>query len=135
LLGAFMVIRRSSMDELGYFDESFFMYSEEEDLCFRIKKNGGQVWYNPGVSIIHYGGQSTHNDMYSSVVNANKSRFYFIRKHHKISYRIIFSLFWMLGIIMRMILMRFSSSPGRDEYLSGYRQSIGIMWGMLFNSI
>jgi GT2 family glycosyltransferase len=135
LLGAFMVIRRSSMDELGYFDESFFMYSEEEDLCFRIKKNGGKVWYNPKVSIIHYGGQSTHNDMYSSVVNANKSRFYFIRKHHKIGYRIIFSLFWMLGIIMRMILMKFSSSPGRGEYLSGYRRSIGIMWEMLFNSI
>jgi GT2 family glycosyltransferase len=135
LLGAFMVIRRSSIDEIGYFDESFFMYSEEEDLCFRIKQNGGLVWYNPDVSIIHFGGQSTQNNMYSSVVNANKSRFYFIRKHHKIGYRIIFSLFWILGIIMRMILLKFSTSPKRDEYLSGYRHSIGIMWEILFDSI
>ena len=57
--GAFSIIRRSVLDETGYFDENFFLYYEEVDLCRRIKNNGYEVWYWPDVEVVHYGGESS----------------------------------------------------------------------------
>lgn len=59
ILGADMMIRRSALDKAGMFDERFFMYAEEEELCFRIKKHGFKVMLNPEAQIIHYGGGTT----------------------------------------------------------------------------
>ncbi len=74
--GAFLMIRKMFFEKVCGFDENFFLYVEEEDLCFRIRKLGGRVVYYPQVTILHH----------SSVV-ADKSEFYershryFIEKH------------------------------------------------------
>jgi GT2 family glycosyltransferase len=57
--GAFTIIRRSVLEELGFFDERFFLYYEEVDLCLRIKKSGWKIAYWPGVKVVHVGGAST----------------------------------------------------------------------------
>jgi GT2 family glycosyltransferase len=57
--GAFSLIRRSVLDKIGLFDERFFLYYEEVDLCLRIQKAGYEVWYLPEIVVIHLGGESS----------------------------------------------------------------------------
>lgn len=59
VVGAFMLIRGEALAEVGLLDEQFFMYAEDLDLCYRIKQRGWQVWYNSGVTVLHYKGQSS----------------------------------------------------------------------------
>jgi len=57
--GSFMFIRRTLFDQLGGFDEQFFMYGEDIDLCWRVREKGYEVWYHPLTQIIHRKGQSS----------------------------------------------------------------------------
>lgn len=59
VVGAFMLIRREALAQVGLLDEQFFMYAEDLDLCKRIKEHGWQVWYNAAVTVLHYKGQSS----------------------------------------------------------------------------
>lgn len=56
--GAYSVIRKDVLDQVGFFDEKFFLYYEEVDLCKRIKNAGWQIWYWPQLRVIHIGGES-----------------------------------------------------------------------------
>jgi GT2 family glycosyltransferase len=59
VLGAVLVIRRSAFESVGGFDESYFMFSEEVDLCYRLKKAGWEVHFTPAVTVVHVKGAST----------------------------------------------------------------------------
>ncbi|MFA6381837.1 MAG: glycosyltransferase family 2 protein [Candidatus Buchananbacteria bacterium] len=56
--GSFFLLRKKTLDEIGLFDENFFTWFEEVDLCRRAVASGWQVWFTPDGEIIHYGGQS-----------------------------------------------------------------------------
>lgn len=56
--GSFMLIRRAVLDKIGFFDERFFIWFEEVDLCLRAKAAGWKILYSPVAEIIHYGGES-----------------------------------------------------------------------------
>jgi GT2 family glycosyltransferase len=56
--GAFLILRPAVARTLGGFDESFFMYFEEVDLCRRVKASGHRVWYWPDIEVVHLGGES-----------------------------------------------------------------------------
>lgn len=70
--GAFSIVRRSVLEQVGYFDERFFLYYEEVDLCRRIRAAGYAVWYWPDVVVVHLGGESskTMNQLALSPVGA-----------------------------------------------------------------
>jgi len=53
MLGAFLLLRRSMLDELGGFDEGFRLYGEDIDLCYRAAKAGWERWYVPAATVIH----------------------------------------------------------------------------------
>jgi N-acetylglucosaminyl-diphospho-decaprenol L-rhamnosyltransferase len=59
VVGAFMLIRREVLGQVGLLDERYFMYAEDLDLCFRAKQRGWQVWYNAEVTVLHYKGESS----------------------------------------------------------------------------
>jgi len=59
LAGAFMFLRKETLEKTGYLDESFFMYGEDIDLSYRITRAGYLNYYYPGTTIIHYKGEST----------------------------------------------------------------------------
>jgi N-acetylglucosaminyl-diphospho-decaprenol L-rhamnosyltransferase len=59
LSGACMVIRREALEQVGLLDEDFFMYSEDTELCFRLKQAGWRVVYWPEARVQHWGGYST----------------------------------------------------------------------------
>ncbi len=54
VVGAFMMMRTDALCQAGLLDESYFMYGEDLDLALRIKRRGWQVYYNPGVHVLHY---------------------------------------------------------------------------------
>lgn len=88
--GAFSVIRRDALETVGYFDESFFLYYEEVDLCRRFKKAGYRIRYWPDVVVVHYGGESskTLKELKLSASGSQlslwrmRSSFLYYRKHH-----------------------------------------------------
>lgn len=57
--GAFMIVRRQAMDEVGIWDDDFFFYGEDLDWCYRIKQAGFKVVYHPVVKIIHHKGATS----------------------------------------------------------------------------
>ncbi|QSR88261.1 glycosyltransferase family 2 protein [Methylacidiphilum caldifontis] len=61
LLGACLAIRKEILEELGGFDEDFFLYGEDQDLCLRIRKLGFSLAYCPQIQAFHIGGHSTEN--------------------------------------------------------------------------
>ncbi len=67
LTGAFMMIRREALDKAGLFDTAYFMYGEDIDLSWRIRKAGYCNYYLPDVQIIHYKGRSTMTDRVGSL--------------------------------------------------------------------
>jgi GT2 family glycosyltransferase len=59
VVGAFMMVRRETLMEVGLLDERYFMYAEDLDFCYRAKQLGWQIWYNAAVTVLHYKGQSS----------------------------------------------------------------------------
>lgn len=56
--GAFIIVRRQAGEEIGWWDEDFFWYGEDLDLCFRLKERGWKIYFVPTVKILHYKGVS-----------------------------------------------------------------------------
>lgn len=79
--GAFMMLRRSVLDEIGLLDEDFFMYGEDIDLSYRILKSGHENWYIPA-HIVHYKGESTQKTTFRYVHVFYQAMFIFFRKHY-----------------------------------------------------
>ncbi len=103
ITGAFLLSRRAILEEVNGWDEKFFMYAEDTDLCFRIKKLGSQIWYLPKWSITHLGGASGRTSGYSLI-----SEFEGIKKFYKKFYPSwqfpILRLILKIGALGRMLL-------------------------------
>jgi GT2 family glycosyltransferase len=56
LFGPCLLVRRAATDEVGLFDEDYFMFSEEVDWCWRFRRAGWQVWFTPDAEFVHVGG-------------------------------------------------------------------------------
>ena len=81
LAGAFMLIRHSVLDEIGLLDETFFMYGEDIDLSYRIRKAGYKNYYLANTRIIHYKGESTKKGSLNYIRVFYKAMIIFARKH------------------------------------------------------
>lgn len=82
LAGAYMLIRKDVLDEVGGFDERFFMYGEDVDLSYRIQKSGKKNYYFPGSPIIHFKGESTRKGSMNYVRMFYSAMSLFVRKHY-----------------------------------------------------
>lgn len=80
--GAALLINRKALAKIGLLDEKYFVYGEEEDLCFRMKKASYKVFYYPSAHIIHYGGQSTRQVSKESIQYFWSSKLYFFEKYY-----------------------------------------------------
>lgn len=79
--GAFFLLRREALNQVGLLDEAFFMYGEDIDLSYRLLKCGWENWYLP-FPIIHYKGKSTQKSDYRYVHIFYKAMLIFFRKHY-----------------------------------------------------
>ena len=83
ICGAFMMIKKEIYEKVGGFDEDYFMYGEDLDLCFRIKQAGYKIFYYSGNSIIHFKGESTRKSSLSYVSNFYGAMKIFVQKNLK----------------------------------------------------
>ena len=81
-LGALMCVRRTAIEEVGVFDERFFMYAEEVDWCLRFKRAGWQIWHCPDALAVHHGGQSTRQHADAMFRQLHRSRFLLYDLHY-----------------------------------------------------
>jgi GT2 family glycosyltransferase len=100
--GAFCLLRRKALDEVGLLDEDFFMYGEDIDLSYRILKGGWQNWYVP-LDIIHYKGRSTVKSDYRYVHVFYQAMLIFFRKHYS-HLSIIYTLPVKIAIYFRALI-------------------------------
>jgi GT2 family glycosyltransferase len=82
LSGAFMLLRKSVLEQTGLLDETFFMYGEDIDLSYRIQLAGYKNYYFADTSIIHYKGESTKKTSVNYVYVFYKAMAIFARKHY-----------------------------------------------------
>jgi GT2 family glycosyltransferase len=100
--GAYCMLRRKALDQVGLLDEDFFMYGEDIDLSYRLLKGGWQNWYLP-FDIIHYKGESTQKSSFRYVHVFYQAMLIFFRKHYgHLSF--LFSLPIQLAIYFRAIM-------------------------------
>ncbi len=92
LSGAFMMLRKSVLDQVGLLDEGYFMYGEDIDLSYRILKGGYKNYYFPQTRIIHYKGESTKKGSLNYVYVFYKAMQIFAKKHFSANNAKIFNI-------------------------------------------
>ena len=85
LVGAFMMVRSAVVDQIGSLDETFFMYGEDIDWCYRIKAAGWKIVYYSDAKIIHYKGASSKQKN-KLIYEFYKAMYIFYNKHYKNEY-------------------------------------------------
>jgi hypothetical protein len=103
VMGAALMTRRSIIDEIGAMDESFFMYYEEADLCYRIIKTGWRIVFIPQAVITHLGGSSADQLPVKTRIMMLKSLLIFFRKHRGRFNTWIFSCVFKPAILLKYV--------------------------------
>lgn len=101
--GACFLVRKEVFDEVGELDEEYFMYTEEVDFCFRVKKKGWKVWYIPSLAISHIGGVSSPSEF--PILSEYKGIKIFYRKHMPAWQMPVVRFFLKVGAVLRIFLL------------------------------
>lgn len=101
LIGAALIARREVIDEVGGFDERFFMYYEEVDICKRIKENGLRCVYYPDAQIVHLGGHSSSQIPARTIYMNLKSYILYMKKHNDGFLFLLLMFLFKCGIFIR----------------------------------
>lgn len=119
LMGAFMLMPRKVLDEVGLFDEDYFMYGEDIDLCYRIKSAGYKVLYYPEARIIHYKGGSSKKRRTKVIYDFHHAMWIFYRKHYYKKYNFGITILVWLGIWSKYLLelAKNSLKPKKEAHI------------------
>jgi len=121
-LGACLMVRREAIQQVGLMDEGFFMYCEEVDWCYRIKRTGWEIYYTPNAEVIHHGGQSTRQQAGPMLVELHRSRDRFFRKHYGPVYAEAARVMVRLGMAAASRRARRDAAVGRIDPVTLERQ-------------
>ncbi|MUG47210.1 glycosyltransferase family 2 protein [Paenibacillus woosongensis] len=115
LMGAFMLVRREVIQQIGGLDETFFMYGEDVDWCYRIKEAGWGIQYEPATYIVHYKGASSRRKPFKIIYEFHRAMWVFHRKHYKRHYSWLTNAIIYLGIAVKFMLSLASNKlkPGK----------------------
>ena len=113
LVGCFLMIRRTALDQAGVFDERFFIYSEETDLCKRFRQQNWKIVFYPGAQIIHHVRKSSEKDPFRFSFEQLKSKIKYWKKHHSRPAVAAFMLIVLLnqGAKLAIDSVRYLASP------------------------
>lgn len=104
LVGAFMMVRREAIEQVGLLDEQFFMYGEDIDWCYRIKQAGWKNYYYPRTSITHYKGASSRKKPFKIIYEFHRAMYLFHKKHYQKKYSIFTNALVYSGITVKFLL-------------------------------
>lgn len=122
LLGAVMAMPRSSFLSVGGFDENFFLYSEEEDLCKRIQDRGEAVIYFPDARVRHIGGHSALPESPLAIASSVWSRQHFIQKHYGSFGEAVSRIVWAAALCTKLLFV--SAMPRYKDLRISYRLAL-----------
>lgn len=104
LVGAFMLVRRETINQVGGLDETFFMYGEDIDWCYRIKEAGWGIYYYPLTYIVHYKGASARRKPMKIIYEFHRAMWVFHRKHYAKRYGVLTNTAVWFGISLKFSL-------------------------------
>lgn len=107
LTGAFMFIRDRALEDAGLLDETFFMYGEDIDLCYRIKEAGWKIVYYGKNSITHFKGASSKKQKNKLIYEFYHAMYIYYKKHHAEESSFIVNIVVYFGISVLCILKLF----------------------------
>jgi len=100
--GCFLLVRQELFSQIGLFDEDYFIYAEETDLCYRCKKAGYDILFTPSAEVIHIGEQSAKQKPFYSKLQLYKSYSLFFKKHHSKLKYLIASFLILFFVLLRI---------------------------------
>src|ERR1017187_2765200 len=107
VMGAALLLRRAALKQVGTFDERFFMYFEEVDLCLRLHDAGWKVLFVPDAQVIHHGGQSARQVLPEATLYRYRSLGAFYRKHYPTWQLVTLKVAIGMAVMLRLILYSF----------------------------
>ena len=107
LTGAFMFIRKDALDEIGFLDETFFMYGEDIDLCFRIKEAGWKIVYYGKSKITHLKGASSKKQKSKLIYEFYRAMYIYYKKHRAGESFFLTNIVVYIGIFVLCVLKLF----------------------------
>lgn len=122
-LGACMLVRRAAFDAVLGFDESFFMYAEELDLCRRLRQAGWKIGHVAGAEAVHLGGASTRQNRYQMVEALYISRARYFEIHHSARYGSVVRLAMAAGLAVSPLWNHFPRHRGLGL---GFRDALAL---------
>lgn len=104
LKGACLLIRRIALNQVGLFDEEYFMYSEEFDLCTRLTQSGWHLYWIPSAEVIHFGGQSTRQVAEEMFLRLYEGKIMYFRKHQSNLAVMVYKFILYIATLVRLML-------------------------------
>ena len=136
ITGCSLMIRKDSLDQCGLLDENYFLYTEECDLSYRLRKRGLKTYFVPAAAIVHYGGQSSLSQSSFTVHSGTithylyETRYYFFRKNYGITrellLRFIDTLYFGAWLLKNMV---FITNKDRKINMSEARAVLDVTLG------
>lgn len=102
--GAFLLVKKDLFEKVGGFDEHFFMYAEEVDLCHRLKGKGARIWYTPRGEIIHLKGESSKDGFEAAVLGEFRGLISFFKKYRPFWQMPLLKFTLFSGALLRVLL-------------------------------
>ena len=81
VIGACMMVRREALDQVGLLDEDYFLFLEETDWCYRMKRAGWKIYHVPDAEVYHFQGKSAEKEKKRARVEYFRSRYHFFKKN------------------------------------------------------
>jgi GT2 family glycosyltransferase len=123
VMGAALLLRREALKQVGTFDERFFMYFEEVDLCLRLRAAGWKVLFVPAAQVTHHGGRSARQVLAEATLYRYQSLGAFYRKHYPAWHLAVLKLAIGTAAMIRVILYGFQ--PTKRAAFSKVLRHIG----------
>jgi len=130
VIGACMMVRREAWEQVGLLDEDYFLFLEETDWCYRMKKAGWEIYHVPDAKVYHFQGKSAQKEKKRARVEYFRSRYHFFKKNRG-------NLQWFLlfvGVVIRLgfeLLAMTAASLVTLFAVKGWRRKLG-MYSYLF---
>ena len=134
--GACLILRREVLNQVGLLDEGYFIYSEEVDLCHRLRQAGWGLYWVPQAQVVHYGGQSTKQVAADMFLQLYGGKIRYFRKHYGQPATWVYKSILGAATLSRLLItpLAWLESPARREQhftlASHYRRLLSSLPGM-----
>ena len=127
--GAFLLTRRKAVEKVGFLDEDYFIYSEDIDWCYRLKRKAGKIFYFPNAEVIHYGGESMKQQAENTFLELYKSKLIFSRKHYGKLKILVIKLILIIDVWLKLLWWKilYLFSFKKNLFIKNYNKRLSLL--------